>query len=103
MPCGGRSLNSDSNYPHKRLSVSSLGASTVRGCQCHRSCAATATRGACRCDYELTDGRVGYLHIPDMGAEGIQEFIKWFYGQIRKEGLIIDVRGNGGGNGGCNG
>ena len=47
---------------------------------------------------ELTDGRVGYLHIPDMGAEGIQEFIKWFYGQIRKEGLIIDVRGNGGGN-----
>ena len=47
---------------------------------------------------ELSDGRVGYLHIPDMGAEGIQEFIKWFYGQIRKEGLIIDVRGNGGGN-----
>ena len=46
----------------------------------------------------LTGGRVGYLHIPDMGAEGIQEFIKWFYGQIRKEGLVIDVRGNGGGN-----
>lgn len=47
---------------------------------------------------ELSDGRVGYLHVPDMGAEGIQEFIKWFYGQIRKEGLVIDVRGNGGGN-----
>ena len=47
---------------------------------------------------ELTDGRVGYLHVPDMGADGIQEFIKWFYGQIRKEGLVIDVRGNGGGN-----
>ena len=47
---------------------------------------------------ELTDGRVGYLHIPDMGAEGIQEFIKWYYGQIRKAGLVIDVRGNGGGN-----
>lgn len=46
----------------------------------------------------LSDGRVGYLHVPDMGAEGIQEFIKWFYGQIRKEGLVIDVRGNGGGN-----
>ncbi len=45
-----------------------------------------------------TDGRVGYLHIPDMGASGIREFIKWYYGQIRKEGLIIDVRGNGGGN-----
>ena len=47
---------------------------------------------------EMTGGRVGYLHVPDMGAEGIQEFIKWFYGQIRKEGLVIDVRGNGGGN-----
>ena len=47
---------------------------------------------------ELTDGRVGYLHIPDMGAQGIQEFVKWFYGQVRKEGLVIDVRGNGGGN-----
>ena len=47
---------------------------------------------------ELTDGRVGYLHIPDMGSNGIREFIKWFYGQIRKEGLVVDVRGNGGGN-----
>ncbi|MBI3679229.1 MAG: PD40 domain-containing protein [Acidobacteria bacterium] len=46
----------------------------------------------------MTNGRVGYLHIPNMGAEGIREFIKWYYGQIRKEGLIIDVRGNGGGN-----
>ena len=47
---------------------------------------------------EATGGRVGYLHVPDMGANGIQEFIKYFYGQIRKDGLIIDVRGNGGGN-----
>ena len=46
----------------------------------------------------LTHGRVGYLHLPDMGAPGIAEFIKWYYPQIRKEGLIIDVRGNGGGN-----
>ena len=47
---------------------------------------------------ELSDGRVGYLHIPNMGAEGISEFIKWYYPQIRKEGLIVDVRSNGGGN-----
>ncbi len=45
-----------------------------------------------------TDGRVGYLHIPDMGANGIREFIKSYYPQIRKEGLIVDVRNNGGGN-----
>ncbi len=47
---------------------------------------------------EKTQGRIGYLHIPDMGSKGIREFIKWYYGQIRKEGLIVDVRGNGGGN-----
>lgn len=47
---------------------------------------------------EATDGRVGYLHLPDMGSNGIREFIKWYYGQIRKEGLVVDVRGNGGGN-----
>lgn len=47
---------------------------------------------------EHSQGRVGYLHIPDMGEAGIREFIKWFYGQIRKQGLIIDVRSNGGGN-----
>jgi tricorn protease len=47
---------------------------------------------------EMTDGRVGYIHIPDMGANGIREFIKWYYPQIRKEGLVIDVRANGGGN-----
>ena len=47
---------------------------------------------------ELTGGRVGYLHIPDMGGAGIREFIKWYYGQIRKDGLVVDVRANGGGN-----
>jgi len=47
---------------------------------------------------QATGGRVGYIHIPDMGANGIREFIKWYYPQIRKEGLIVDVRANGGGN-----
>jgi len=47
---------------------------------------------------QQTGGKLGYLHIPDMGSSGIYEFVKWYYGQIRKQGLIIDVRGNGGGN-----
>lgn len=47
---------------------------------------------------KATGGRVGYIYIPDMGAPGIREFIKYYYGQLRKQGLIIDVRGNGGGN-----
>jgi tricorn protease len=47
---------------------------------------------------QATGGRVGYIHIPDMGANGIREFIKWYYPQISKEGLVVDVRANGGGN-----
>jgi tricorn protease len=47
---------------------------------------------------ELSSGRLGYLHLPDMGSSGIYEFVKWFYPQLRKEGLVVDVRGNGGGN-----
>ncbi len=46
---------------------------------------------------KATDGRVGYIHIPDMGVEGLNEFVKHFYPQLRKKALIIDVRGNGGG------
>jgi len=47
---------------------------------------------------KATNGRVGYLHVPDMGAAGIREFIKWYYPQLQKEALIVDVRANGGGN-----
>jgi tricorn protease len=47
---------------------------------------------------DLSGGKVGYIHIPDMGEAGLREFIKWYYPQIRKEGLVVDVRANGGGN-----
>jgi tricorn protease len=47
---------------------------------------------------KATGGKVGYLHIPDMGEDGIAEFIKWFYPQIRAQGMVVDVRSNGGGN-----
>ena len=46
---------------------------------------------------QLSGGKVGYLHIPDMEPRGLYEFIKWFYPQIRKEGLVVDERSNGGG------
>jgi tricorn protease len=45
-----------------------------------------------------TNGKVGYLHIPDMGVPGLNEFAKYFYPQLNKDALIVDVRGNGGGN-----
>jgi len=47
---------------------------------------------------EATNGEVGYIHIPDMGVEGLNEFAKYFYPQLDKKALIIDDRGNGGGN-----
>jgi tricorn protease len=46
----------------------------------------------------LSAGRLGYIHLPDMQVSGIREFIKGWYPQVRKEGLVIDVRDNGGGN-----
>jgi tricorn protease len=47
---------------------------------------------------EATQGKVGYIHVPDMSAQGLNEFVKMYYPQLRKKALIIDVRGNGGGN-----
>ncbi len=47
---------------------------------------------------ELSHGRIAYMHLPDMGANGIREFIKWYFPQLRKEALLIDDRANGGGN-----
>ncbi len=48
---------------------------------------------------KATNGRVGYIHIPDMGlGNGLNEFSKYFFPQTRKEALIIDDRYNGGGN-----
>jgi tricorn protease len=54
------------------------------------------TRNRERVD-KLSNGRIGYIHLPDMGEEGMREFIKQYFGQVRKEGLIVDVRENGGG------
>ena len=47
---------------------------------------------------KATDGQVGYIHVPDMGRDGLNEFVKHFYPQLNKKALIIDDRGNGGGN-----
>lgn len=47
---------------------------------------------------EKTGGKVGYLHIPDMVSHGLNQFARYFYAQLGKEALIIDDRGNGGGN-----
>ena len=46
---------------------------------------------------EATGGRVGYLHIPDMAPEGYAEFHRYYFAEVHKQGLVVDVRFNGGG------
>jgi len=46
---------------------------------------------------EATGGKVGYVYLPDMGDSGLNEFMKQYFPQIRKQGIIFDVRYNGGG------
>lgn len=47
--------------------------------------------------HETTDGRVGYVHIPDMGASGYAEFHRGFLAELHRDGLVVDVRHNSGG------
>jgi tricorn protease len=51
--------------------------------------------------HEATGGRVGYIHIPDMGARGYSEFHRYFGVEVDRDGLVIDVRFNGGGHVSC--
>ena len=47
---------------------------------------------------KASNGRIGYIYIPDMSADGLNEFVRYYYPQLDKEALIIDDRANGGGN-----
>ena len=46
---------------------------------------------------ERSGGRLGYLHVPDMVSVGWADFHRDLRGEMRRDGLIIDVRGNRGG------
>jgi tricorn protease len=47
--------------------------------------------------HQATEGRVGYIHVPDMGPEGYAEFHRAFLVEYDRDALIVDVRVNGGG------
>ena len=47
--------------------------------------------------HKVSKGKLGYLHIPDMGEDGLTEFHRYFLAEVDYEGLVIDVRHNGGG------
>jgi len=46
---------------------------------------------------KMTNGQVGYVHLPDMGEAGLIEFAKYWYPQYYKRAMIVDARYNGGG------
>jgi tricorn protease len=47
--------------------------------------------------HERTDQRIGYLYIASMDEEDLSQFEKDLYEEMSKDGLIIDIRYNGGG------
>lgn len=47
--------------------------------------------------HAATEGRVGYVHIPNMMAEGFAEFHRGYLVELDRSALVIDVRDNGGG------
>jgi tricorn protease len=47
--------------------------------------------------HDATGGRVGYVHIPDMGPAGYAEFHRGFLVEVDRDALVVDVRYNGGG------
>jgi tricorn protease len=47
--------------------------------------------------HERTGGRVGYVHIPDMGPAGFAEFHRGFLAEFNREALVVDARYNRGG------
>jgi tricorn protease len=46
---------------------------------------------------EESDGKIGYLHVPNTNVWGLQEFARGYYPQTNLDGLIIDERYNSGG------
>jgi tricorn protease len=48
--------------------------------------------------HKKSKGKLGYVHIPDMSIHGFSEFWRGFLSECTKEGLVVDVRYNGGGN-----
>jgi tricorn protease len=46
---------------------------------------------------EATDGRAGYVHIPDMMPHGWSEFHRSYLAEVEKDALVVDARFNAGG------
>lgn len=46
---------------------------------------------------KMTNGRAGYVHVPDTGGGGWTSFLRYYYSQTDCDGMIVDERFNHGG------
>jgi len=46
---------------------------------------------------KASDGKIGYVYVPDTGQNGQNELVRQFRGQVTKAGLVVDERFNSGG------
>ncbi len=47
--------------------------------------------------HELSGGRAGYVHVPDMVSEGWADFLRDLRSEMLRDAVIVDIRSNGGG------
>lgn len=77
----------------RRVNLNTVGRGTVRTLMYDRWVANNARRVA-----ELSKGKLGYIHIPNMQEDGLTQFMRSLYSDnFDKEAIVLDVRFNGGG------
>ena len=62
-----------------------------------RSATATGSRPTARACTRASGGKLGYVHVPNMGPIGYSEFHRYYLAEVDCAGLVVDVRWNGGG------
>jgi len=47
---------------------------------------------------KMSGGQIAYVYLSDMGGTGAKQFAQQYYPNVDRPAIIVDVRGNGGGN-----
>jgi tricorn protease len=77
----------------RRVEISAVSRSTIGPLMYERWVENNSRRVA-----ELSKGKLGYIHIPSMDDSGVDRFLRSLYSDnYDKEGIVLDVRFNGGG------
>ncbi len=93
----GKPVELDGRRPADRRQASCAASSSCRSAATS-ACATRTGSARKRAEVrELSGGRVGYLHVPDMVSEGWADFHRDLRSEMLRDALIMDVRGNSGG------